>query len=55
MLSCDDEEYVDMAADEARLPIADVSRVRVIRSKELVGRGLLCVRVGCVVTGEYGD
>ena len=52
MLSCDEEEYVDMAADDVRIPIAEASLVNEVKSKELVGCGAIIVRVGCVVDGE---
>jgi len=47
MLPCDEDEYVDMAAaDVARLPMADASTDRGLRSNEVVGCGLIIVVVG---------
>jgi len=47
MLSCDEEEYVDMAAaDAARLPMADASIERGLKSNEGIGCGLMIVVVG---------
>ena len=55
MLSCEEEEYVDIVADAARLPIVDASVEKGLTPNEPVGCGLITVLDGCVFNGEYGD